>query len=246
MASAIGSPLGKDTVHLWWARADALGSRKLKDRYFHELSEDEQARYHRFMFQKDSDLFLATRALCRKTLSTYIPIEPESWGFVANHYGKPAVETPEEGRFLEFNLTNTPGFVAMVVSDQYPVGIDAEAIDRGSSTLEIASRFFSVQEFEELQGHPPEEIPARFFHYWTLKEAYIKVRGMGMSIPLADFSMVEDPEGRITVVHHTEGAHTGYHWHFEQYKLGGNYLLGLGVRLPKRSYIEVQIRELTL
>ncbi|MBT6434591.1 MAG: 4'-phosphopantetheinyl transferase superfamily protein [Deltaproteobacteria bacterium] len=246
MESATESSLDAQTVHLWWATDRGLDSNTLKQAYFHQLTTQEKERYQRFMFQKDSDLYLLTRALCRKVLSKYVATPPSSWLFETNSYGKPSVSYPEAGQYLEFNLTNTPGLVACMVSDRYHVGVDAEAFERQSTTLDIAKRFFSKREFAELQTHGPDALTKRFFHYWTLKEAYIKVRGMGMSIPLADFSMVENDEMGIEVVHHTEGEHTQYHWHFEQCQLEEKYLLGMSVRLPEVMKPQIIIREMPL
>ena len=246
MATSTESPLNAQTVHLWWATDRGLNTQRLKELYLNWLREDEKARYHRYMFQKDRDLYLLTRALCRKVLSHYVPTQPENWRFESNEYGKPAIVEPEEASYLHFNLTNTPGLVACMVSDRYPIGVDAEAIDRKSATLDIAKRFFSKDEFQELQTHSAESQTARFFHYWTLKEAYIKVRGMGMSIPLADFSMVEDKEQMIQVVHHTPGPHTQYHWYFEQTQLAEDYLLGMSVRLEAPIRPKIIIREMSL
>jgi 4'-phosphopantetheinyl transferase len=69
------------------------------------------------------------------------------------------------------------------------VGVDVENIERlDLATREVASRFFSPREFAAWCAAGPQERPARFFHYWTLKEAYIKARGMGLTIPLESFS----------------------------------------------------------
>ena len=246
MATTTESPLNAQTVHLWWATDRGLSTNRLKELYFDWLTDEEKDRYGRYMFQKDADLYLLTRALCRKVLSQYVDVSPAKWRFQSNQYGKPAIEEPQEARTLEFNLTNTPGFVACMVSDRYPVGVDAESIDRKSTTLDIAKRFFSKQEFEELQTHPASALTARFFHYWTLKEAYIKVRGMGMSIPLADFSMVEDKDQNIQVVHHTSGEHTKYNWYFEQCMLAENYLVGMSVRLNGPIEPKIVIEEISL
>ena len=48
--------------------------------------------------------------------------------------------------------------------------------------------FFSKKESEELFSLPLTQQRNRFFDYWTLKESYIKAWGLGLSIPLKDFS----------------------------------------------------------
>ena len=51
--------------------------------------------------------------------------------------------------------------------------------------------------YQELRALPPERQKERFFEYWTLKEAYIKARGMGLSIPLGKFSFHYPHEGAV-------------------------------------------------
>ena len=41
-----------------------------------------------------------------------------------------------------------------------------------------------------LRKLPEKEQLDRFFLYWTLKESYIKARGMGLVIPLSHFSFL--------------------------------------------------------
>jgi 4'-phosphopantetheinyl transferase len=48
----------------------------------------------------------------------------------------------------------------------------------------IAERYFSPREVEAVRELPPELQIRGYFQYWTLKEAYIKGVGEGLSIPL--------------------------------------------------------------
>jgi 4'-phosphopantetheinyl transferase len=91
-------------------------------------------------------------------------------------------------RDLHFNLTNTKGLIACIVGWTSEVGIDVESIERRGETLGIADRFFSPSEASALRALPDAEQVHRFFHLWTLKEAYIKARGMGLALPLDQFS----------------------------------------------------------
>jgi 4'-phosphopantetheinyl transferase len=53
----------------------------------------------------------------------------------------------------------------------------------------IARRFFSVREIADLESLPENEKRKGFFACWTRKEAYIKARGEGLSVPLSSFSV---------------------------------------------------------
>jgi phosphopantetheinyl transferase len=54
--------------------------------------------------------------------------------------------------------------------------------------LDIADHYFSAVESAALTALEPSWRHLRFFEYWTLKESYIKARGMGLSIPLDKFT----------------------------------------------------------
>ena len=67
------------------------------------------------------------------------------------------------------------------------VGVDVEAVTR--AVLEdIPERHFAPDEVRDLRALPAAEQPRVFFDYWTLKEAYIKARGLGLALPLDQFA----------------------------------------------------------
>jgi 4'-phosphopantetheinyl transferase len=78
--------------------------------------------------------------------------------------------------------------VVLAITREHELGIDTEDTLTRAPPLEIADRFFARGEVASLRALPPERQPARFFQYWTLKESYIKARGMGLSLPLDQFA----------------------------------------------------------
>ena len=90
---------------------------------------------------------------------------------------------------LRFNLSHTDGLVVCLVAVEREIGVDVEHTARaGSVGIEIAERFSSPSEVAELRSLPFADQRSRFFDYWTLKEAYIKARGLGLHLPLDQFS----------------------------------------------------------
>src|SRR6185295_18612851 len=121
---------------------------------------------------------------CRTTLSHYAAVDPTAWQFARNRRGRPEISGPLGVAPLRFNLSNTAGLIACLVTLGVDVGVDVEDTHRRGETVRIANRFFSASEVAALEALPPERQRQRFFEYWTLKESYIKARGMGLAIPL--------------------------------------------------------------
>jgi 4'-phosphopantetheinyl transferase len=94
------------------------------------------------------------------------------------------------------------------------VGVDVEAIDRFGSPRAIAEHFLSPEEVAALSALPPLEQEDRFFDYWTLKKAYIKARGMGLRLPLDQFSMLIAPTRKVGITFAADFSDDAGRWCF--------------------------------
>jgi 4'-phosphopantetheinyl transferase len=156
----------------------------------------ELERYHRFVFDRHRVEFLATRALVRRALSCYRPIAPADWRFRTNAYGRPEIDPPCG---LTFNLANHPTLTVCAIRSGRELGVDVEPLTRGAEILAIADTVFAPDELAALRALPDAAQPDRALTLWTLKEAYIKARGMGLSLPLDGFAFsFDDVEPRIS------------------------------------------------
>jgi 4'-phosphopantetheinyl transferase len=169
-------------------RADT-DSGRLESDYRALLPGDEVARCDRFVFAEGRRQCLISRMLVRTVLSSYTSHDPAVWRFVENGYGKPAIAHPEDCP-LRFNLSHTTGLVVCAVSRSYEVGVDAEDCQRRLADESIAQHYFAPEEVASLEATLPDERPQRFLEFWTLKEAFLKAHGSGLSIPLKDFGFV--------------------------------------------------------
>ena len=127
---------------------------------------------------------LAAYTLVRLTLSKFHDARPSSWRFRRDGSGRPEVEEPTAGRSLRFSLSHTRDLVVCGVTSDVPVGVDAESVDHAKGHSEIAARYFAPEEVAALEQLTDEVRSVRFIEYWTLKEAYAKARGLGLSLPL--------------------------------------------------------------
>ena len=180
-------PLSPGEVHLWFCFNDDISTPQLQVYRDNLLNPEERARELRFHFERDRKQFVITRALVRTTLSRYVnAVLPAEWQFEAGSHGRPEI-VQAAGAAISFNLSHTAGLVVLAISNRGQLGVDVENVAQRPAPLEIAEHYFSASETVALRSLPAADQGARFFHYWTLKEAYIKAKSQGLSIPLADF-----------------------------------------------------------
>jgi 4'-phosphopantetheinyl transferase len=201
------------SIQLWFAYPqDLLADGAQKD-CASILTDEERQRMERFRFDRHRRESLATRALARTALSHCHPIPPDAWTFVSNAHGKPAIE-PDFG--LRFNLSNSLELVVCLIARGAEVGVDVEPYSRAVKIMEVAREVFSPQELAQLDALAGQKQLDRAVRLWTLKEAYIKARGLGMSIPFKNFSFLFDGSQGIELVlsHELDVANDPNRWRF--------------------------------
>jgi 4'-phosphopantetheinyl transferase len=166
-------------VHLHWIEVPPVGYQELLSRIGGILSEDELARANRFRFEPDRVLFATAHAFLRTILPRYTDSELV---FVELEKGKPELRD----RSVRFNLSHTRGLVLVGITATADLGVDVERIEKRD--LEgLAKRVYTEREISTWKRDPEW-----FFDRWTLKEAYMKARGIGLSLSLKAFGFTED------------------------------------------------------
>ncbi|MBI3229967.1 MAG: 4'-phosphopantetheinyl transferase superfamily protein [Burkholderiales bacterium] len=220
-----------DEIHLWFA-LDAECTPELLELYKRDfLSEEELVRGARFHFERDRNQFVLTRALVRSVLSRYAAIPPAQWQFGKGEHGRPFIANPDAPA-IAFNLSHTRGLVVLAVSQAQPLGVDVENFQTREAPLEVAQGYFSPTEVAALTSLPLAAQQERFFHYWTLKEAYIKAESKGLSLPLEQFSMLFASDNEVEIAFHDLPASSG--WHFWLMQACPGFLTALCVQSEAR------------
>jgi len=230
-------------AHLWYVLPDRIGDADLIARYHALLNAEERERHRRFAFERLRHEYLVTRALCRTTLSQYADVDPTQWQFVSNQHGRPEIAGPRKIPPLRFNLSNCQGLIACLVTREVDAGVDVEDMHRKGETVRIADRYFSPSEVTALRALPPGRQRQRFFEYWTLKESYIKARGMGLAIPLDQFSFDLDHEGSIAISFGSRLKDDPHAWQFDRYRLGERHMMAYAIRRGVGPDMRIDLRE---
>ena len=217
--------LRPDRIHLWFTHFDQIRKDDLLARYRVLLSEEERLKEQRLYFTKNRHRYLVTRALVRTVLSRYAPIAPEQWTFTQNAYGKPSISNIDPAaKRISFNLSHTNGLIVLGVTCGGALGIDTENVCVRPARLGGANAFFSSEESRAISQLPLDKQRLRTFQCWTLKESYIKARGMGLSIPLDKFSFHFHGDARVRLSIQEQLKDEPSRWHFWQLRTSDSYL----------------------
>ena len=171
----------ENEIHIWFCCPEEIMDKAKLDIYLAMLSAEEKARYQRFHYEKDRHSYLISHALLRTVLSKYCDVLPQQWSFTVNEHGKPALASLLDYPPLHFNLSHTDGLSACIVSLNNECGIDVENKQRQNRLLAIAERMFAEAELATMRDVTDDEMRNKFFDYWTLREAYVKALGSGLS-----------------------------------------------------------------
>lgn len=172
-------------VHVWSARVDPWLDRLAELSSW--LDADEQARAARYRFPEHRDQYVLGRGLLRGLLGRYLGREPRQLSLAAEPLGKPYWRREPGDPPLEFNLSNSHGHILLAFSRCGPVGVDLEQIRPLDDLPGLAKRYFAAEEQSDLESLSEAERRPYFFTLWTLKEAFLKGTGTGLSTPLDSF-----------------------------------------------------------
>ena len=219
--------LPENEVHVWRRRLD-VPSEQLKQLQG-LLSEDEQSKAARFRFDRDRQHYTVARATLRILLGGYLSLEPRELRFCYNAFGKPELVSDLPENDLRFNLAHSHGLALMAFNRRRQIGIDVEWIRPDFATEEIARRFFAPAEVKALCALPKEARSRAFFNCWTRKEAFIKARGLGLSLQLSQFAVTLSPGENAALISAQDDAEAQNRWVLRELIAGEGYVAALAV-----------------
>ncbi|HEY3993953.1 MAG TPA: 4'-phosphopantetheinyl transferase superfamily protein [Ktedonobacteraceae bacterium] len=205
------------------------------------LIDEEAERARRFYFQRDRHHWTVARATLRLLLGRYLGIEPRGLRFASNEYGKPSLLLPDAGPRFHFNLSHSGDLALYAFARDREVGVDIEQMRSPIEYEDLAAHFFSARECAELRLLPAERREEAFFLCWSRKEAYIKARGKGLSLPLDQFDVSLSPDEPARLLGSREEPRATERWSLVALQPGAGYagalvVEGFGWRLDCWQY----------
>lgn len=150
--------------------------------YLNKIRKSKQERIKRFRFREDALRSLFGELLLKYALESFYNMKYQEEIIFEDEYGKPTLKDYS----IYFNISHS-GNWAVFAGYISPVGIDIEKVE--TPPYEIMPKNFTVNEIEHIEKSLSDEKAEKFYTLWTLKESYIKMLGLGLSIPLDSFSI---------------------------------------------------------
>ena len=214
-------PLVENEVHVWRASLEAPLSTIYDLQSI--LSEEEVRRAMQFHFEKDRLHWIVAHGILRRLLGQYLDIDPHKVRFMINAYGKPFTVYPPHGSRLQFNLSHSADLALFAVAYDRRVGVDVEYMRASVNCEALAQYHFSANECAALLTLPAAVRQEAFFHCWSRKEAYVKARGEGLSIPLGQFDVSLAPGEPAALLESRENPQATEQWSLRALAPGGRY-----------------------
>jgi 4'-phosphopantetheinyl transferase len=183
-----------DEVRVWSIRLDLVTEDVTRLEAL--LSAGERRRAQGFALPQLRRRYAAAHGALRVILAEQLRCSPKTLSFRRGTYGKPALDGAEANT-LEFNLSHSDERALVATAWHRRVGVDLERRRSIPDAQVVARDFFSPTEFAALRAAPPAARDDAFLRCWTRKEAYLKARGDGLTLPLHEFDVTLDEPARL-------------------------------------------------
>lgn len=217
----IDRTLHHDEVHVWLAEYNTFRS-QIPDLHL-LLNVEEAKKAAQFYFEKDRRRFIVTHGLLRKLLAGYTNIPAAQLNFHHNAYGKPELSDQPQKATLHFNLSHSHELIVYAFTYAGDIGVDIEYMRADIEYEQLTRRYFSPFENVELRRLPLSQCQQAFFNCWTRKEAYIKARGLGLSLALDSFDVTVRPDDPVKLLASRENAQEANRWLFASLPMSPQY-----------------------
>lgn len=185
--------------------------------FLNAVCSTKKERIQRFWKAQDAYRTLLADILVRTIICERYGIINKDIHYHFNSFDKPFVQHIPD---FSFNVSHSGDWVVCATHDR-DVGIDIEQIR--PINFKIAQRFFSAQEYRDLEEKQGDEKLEYFYDLWSLKESYIKAVGKGLNLPLHSFTVRKLANQKITF---TSVSNSDI-WYFKQYELDVRYKLSV-------------------
>ncbi len=193
------------------------------------LSREERRSARRYHFEKDRRRAVVSRGLLRRLLGEYTGVPPERVQIGCNPYGKPELSITHRPQRLAFNLTHSGDKILYGFAMRRRIGVDIEQVRTFPGAQSLAEHFFCRRETRAISALPRDHRLKAFFDCWTLKEAYVKAVGKGLSQALDSFCIDFLPAGGDAPSLVVNGAAAHDNWHLRQVETESGYVAAVAV-----------------
>ncbi|WP_326654689.1 MULTISPECIES: 4'-phosphopantetheinyl transferase superfamily protein [unclassified Streptomyces] len=165
--------------------------------------------------------FVASRLALKFTAAAALGTTPAELDLAYKLGGRPYLRGLDQ---IDVSLTHTDDLIAVGISRNGRIGVDAEPSSRLMSFELLNSHVCTPAERLELEGLPDGRRAAGMLRLWTLKEAYTKAIGQGLRLGFTEFGFGPGSGGLLA----PDGtAAARGEWAFSTHEVLGRYLVSV-------------------
>lgn len=122
-----------------------------------------------------------------------------------NKFGKPYINGRDN---FYYNISHSQNRVVIAYSSSGEIGVDVEKI-RETNYKNLVELFHKdeIKLFSNSLSYRRKL--EKFFYLWTIKEAYIKMKGRGLYIDLSSFNVIENSKNNSLIIKDEENINVG-------------------------------------
>jgi 4'-phosphopantetheinyl transferase len=230
-SDTVGDPVVlKSEIHVWLVKLSE--DSPVVERAHSVLSSDERERAMQFRSGSLRAAFVVSHGVLRILLGGYCNRQASDLKFGYGHQGKPFLADAEFP--IHFNMSHSGEVAAYAFAVGQELGVDIEQHRTFPDKEKIAARFFSTCEYSEFMRIPEQERDVAFFNCWVCKEAYIKARGGGLSIPLDSFQVSVAPRDPARLINVYANVAEAGAWTIQKFTPAPEYSGAVAVRDRRR------------
>ena len=160
----------------------------------------------------------------RNILARYLGVEPGTLRFDYGPQQKPYLAMALDQNSIQFNLTHSHDLALVAVARERDLGVDLEYMRAEVAAEPLAKRCFTPQEVAALRQLPRGQQARAFFRAWTRKEAYLKARGEGLTLPLNHFAVSLAPGEPAELLWFQGDDQEASHWSLQHLEPGPGFV----------------------
>jgi len=189
--------------------------------------------------------FIVTRIILRLLLTACSREKmPSQWRIAQSSFGRPFITN--QARFpYYFNITHSAQYSSILISKNPVSGVDIELIDYTKKIDELAHTALSQLELRDYKSLSNKEKVAYFYWIWTLKEAYLKSLGTGISNEINSLSFYLDMHRNINLKIDPDKCRNMVNWDFFSYCLDRNLCISIAAKKNKKEIPIPTIKTIT-
>lgn len=191
----LSRPAGDD-IHIWILPSTSTNE---LENDIEKLSEAELARSGKFVQNADRLHYLIGHACLRRILGSYLQLPAETLVFETGEHGKPFLSSDTPGEPIHFNLSHSGEYIALIFGNT-PVGIDIQAVKPSGNAMKLAARYFHPDELSLFTGSDLSEQTELFYRYWSIREAFLKGLGTGLTCSTSSFYVAAETADSYRII----------------------------------------------